>query len=397
MKSWPTKLLGELVLPTEQRDPHENPTDEFFYIDIASVDNLTKRIVANKRVRGDDAPNRARKVIRRGDVLVSTVRPNLNAVALVPKDLDNQICSTGFSVLRPSEKVLSGYLFAFVRSRAFVDYLVARTKGANYPAVSDSEIKEVPVPVPSLAEQERIVKLLDEADALRKLRGQADKRTAALIPAMFHEMFGSSAGSWRHATLGEVVREFRYGTSNKSSAEGKPTLRIPNVVGDAVNLTDLKFVPVSDPDFERLRLQDGDLLFVRTNGNADYIGRCAVFDAPTIDAAGYDAGEFIYASYLVRARLKDGDVLPLFVQCFLASPEGRRALRARSKTSAGQFNINTEGLGTIPVPVPPLRLQKEFAQLVIKIREMEAAQIASRQRLSNLFQSMLQRAFNGEL
>jgi type I restriction enzyme S subunit len=104
------------------------------------------------------------------------VRPNLNAVALVPGNLDNQICSTGFSVLRPSEKVLSGYLFAFVRSPAFVDYLVARTTGANYPAVNDGEVKDVPVPVPPLAEQEQIVKLLDEADEMRKLRAQADRR-----------------------------------------------------------------------------------------------------------------------------------------------------------------------------------------------------------------------------
>ena len=84
-------------------------------------------------------------------------------------------------------------------------------------------------------------------------------------------------------------------------------------------------------------------------------------------------------------------VQPIFVQHFLRSPAGVRALRVRSKTSAGQFNINTEGLGTIPVPVPPLPLQKEFAQRVAEIREMEDRQAASCRGLENLFQSMLDR------
>ena len=138
--------------------------------------------------------------------------------------------------------------------------------------------------------------------------------------------------------------------------------------------------------------------FVRErNGNADYVGRCAVFDTNAIKAAGYAANEFIYASYLIRARLETEKVSPIFVQHFLATLEGSRALRARSKTSAGQFNINTEGLSTIPIPVPPLPLQKEFAQRVTEIREFEASQATSRLRLEELFQSLLHRAFNGKL
>lgn len=397
MNHWPLKRLGELVRPIEQRDPRSRPAQVFSYVDIASVDNRTKEIIEARSLLGADAPSRARKVIRAGDIIVSTVRPNLNAVAVVPSSLDGEICSTGFSVLRPSSHVTSGYLFAVVRSPMFVEALVARTTGANYPAVSDNQVKEVPVPLPPLAEQERIVALLDEADELRKLRAQADRRTADLIPALFHELFEEPTGSFERTTLGALVEEFRYGTSNKSAQEGKPTLRIPNVVEQAINLDNLKSVPVSDTDFRRLRLLDGDLLFVRTNGNPDYIGRCAVFDARAICNAGLNADDFIYASYLIRARLNTHRSLPLFVQHFLATPAGLRALRARAKTSAGQFNINIEGLSTIPIPVPPLALQQEFAGRVTEIRFMEAEQAKSRVRLDDLFQSMLHRVFNNGL
>lgn len=90
-------------------------------------------------------------------------------------------------------------------------------------------------------------------------------------------------------------------------------------------------------------------------------------------------------------------MVPLFAQHFLASPEGCRALQARSKTSAGQFNINTEGLSTIPVPVPPLPLQKEFAARVSNIRVVQAEQSASHRCLEHLFQSLLHRVFQGGL
>lgn len=188
-KHWPIERLGELVQPSEQRDPRMKPYEEFNYVDIASVDNETKCIIANKRIVGAEAPSRARKVIRSGDVLVSTVRPNLNAVALVPDGLDNQICSTGFSVLRPSEKVLSSYLFAFVCTSAFVDYLVAKTTGANYPAVNDGVVKDVPVPVPQLQLQQEFAQRVSEIRELTTAQAVSRQRVEHLFQSMQHRAF----------------------------------------------------------------------------------------------------------------------------------------------------------------------------------------------------------------
>lgn len=100
---WRWVRLGEVCEDqTGVLDPRREPEKSFRYVDISGVDNKAKRIIEARTLLGKDAPSRARQIIRSGDILVSTTRPNLNAVAIVPSDLDDQICSTGFCLLRPN-------------------------------------------------------------------------------------------------------------------------------------------------------------------------------------------------------------------------------------------------------------------------------------------------------
>ncbi|MEI7938460.1 MAG: restriction endonuclease subunit S [Verrucomicrobiota bacterium] len=389
MKRWPTRPVGELVLPTEQRDPRRNPTDEFCYVDIAGVDNDAKAIVATKRIVGADAPSRARKVIREGDVIVSTVRPNLNAVALVPTTFDDQICSTGFSVLRPSEKVVSGYLFAFVRSAAFIDYLVARTTGANYPAVNDGEVKAVPIPVPPLTEQERIVKLLDEADDLRQLRAQADRRTAALIPALFYEMFGDPAQNpygWRTARLDDVANKITDGEHQtpKRTTSGIKLLSARNVRDGFLDFSDVDYVNEDEHHRikERCNPEQGDIL-LSCSGT---IGRVAVV---------HTTERFSLVRSVALIKLKKELLRPDFLACYLRTPHLATTMSASANASS-QANLFQNKIKALPVFIPTMTLQDRFVERTGEIRELGAAQATSRQRLEALFQSMLHRAFNGE-
>ena len=197
--------------------------------------------------------------------------------------------------------------------------------------------------------------------------------------------------------LRTVVQEFRYGTSNKSQEMGLPALRIPNVIRGSVDVTDLKTVPVTDAEFERLALRDGDVLFVRTNGNPDNVGRCAVFETSVIEHAGYDARKFIYASYLIRARLDTHKVNPIALCEFMLGAEGRRQLREKCKTSAGQYNINIEGLGALSIPDFPLDDQDKFADRVKRIREQIRVNALALTHLDSLFASLQSHAFAGEL
>jgi type I restriction enzyme S subunit len=213
-------------------------------------------------------------------------------------------------------------------------------------------------------------------------------------------MFGSMEPEklkWPTVPLSDLVHEFRYGTSEKSQPEGHPTLRIPNVVGGSISLADLKYVPVNDKELDRLRLREGDIFFVRTNGNKEYVGRSAVVTSEIERQSGYSVSDFIYASYLIKARVKSEKLNSHFLQSFLSGPAGRKMLLERAKTSAGQYNINIEGLGSLRIPLPPLEQQKNFESRATEItRRMDLACEQSGT-LGTLFSSLQHRAFSGQL
>jgi type I restriction enzyme S subunit len=108
---WPTVTIGDFLARTELRDPTKNPRTPFRYVDVSSVDNTTFAIRESTELLGEDAPSRARKVVRNRDVLFATVRPTLRRIALVDASLDDQICSTGFCVLRAGPKLDAGFLY----------------------------------------------------------------------------------------------------------------------------------------------------------------------------------------------------------------------------------------------------------------------------------------------
>lgn len=257
--------------------------------------------------------------------------------------------------------------------------------------ISSRQIEDIQIPLPPLAEQQRIVEILDRAAAIQQLRRAAEEKAREIIPALFVDMFGDPATNpkgWPVGTLAAVVDEFRYGTSMKSGGTGVPVLRIPNVIGGALDTKEIKLVHLSQAELRRLTLADGDLLFVRTNGNPDYIGRSAVYDDQRMIDAGYAPNASVYASYLIRARL-NRSVCPAFIQAQLSSPEGRRHFRERSRTSAGQYNINTESLGTIPLMLPPLSLQLAFTDKAKAVTNMSPTMRLAKQTTDGVMSALV--------
>lgn len=300
-----------------------------------------------------------------------------------------------FKVL-PNSDIDPEYLF-FALKNALAE-LSSKTHGSTMKHVVRGDFESTQVNVPPIAEQRRLVDLLSRAEGIVRLRREAEKKAAELIPALFLDMFGDPATNpkgWVMSTLGDVVEEFRYGTSQKSGPAGLPVLRIPNVIGDQLKPADMKFVAVSEAEASRLRLRDGDMLFVRTNGNPDYVGRSAVFDSTVMKSAGFDGENALYASYLIRARVQRNVIEPSFLQTYLSSIEGRRRLKERCRTSAGQFNINIEGLSSIPVPVPLKELQTQFVKRSQNISGHLEQQSTATAKAQSTFEALLAQAFSG--
>ncbi len=150
--------LGELAdEPVEQT----GPTGDFIYVDISSIDRETKRISDPKPLTLPQAPSRAKQLLKAGDVLVSMTRPNLNAVGLMPEQLDGAIGSSGFHVLR-SRWVKPEFLLALVQTQSFIDSMSAVVQGALYPAIRPRDIAAFSFSFESPAQQTRIVEKLEE-------------------------------------------------------------------------------------------------------------------------------------------------------------------------------------------------------------------------------------------
>jgi len=304
------------------------------------------------------------------------------------------------SPLYPTFHVRKGYNARFVNYLLCSQFLRSRYGAISFGSVPRKrrttvrDFLNLGIPQqPSLAEQERIVRLLDEANELRKLRAQADRRTADLIPALFHEMFGDPSTNpkgWPVLLAGEFMEECEYGTSQKANEEGRgvPILRMGNVTTEGrLDLKHWKTVELPKEEFAKQRLQGGDVLFNRTNSR-ELVGKTGMWDGRF---------EAVAASYFIRVRFRAEIEHPQHFTTFMNLPSMKSRLAGTARGAVGQANINSRELKSIPVPVPLIDLQEQFAKRVSEIRELEAGQAASRERLDALFQSMLHRAFRGEL
>ena len=142
----------------EKRNPGEAPDEMFRYIDISSVEVTIGRVATPQELLGSEAPGRARKVVRKGDIVISTCRPTRGAIAIIPEHLDNEICSTGFSVVRAKpERILPEFLHWALRLPSTLEQFRKWSTGSSYPAILDEDVEKTLIPVPSLEIQRTIV------------------------------------------------------------------------------------------------------------------------------------------------------------------------------------------------------------------------------------------------
>jgi len=375
--------ISETILRTRTIDPRKWQGD-FTYVDISSIDRETKRIVEPKTLPTDAAPSRARKELKKGDILVSTVRPNLNAVALVEQEFPKMIASTGFAVLRADPlKTLSKYLFYRCLTESFIQDMVSQAKGAGYPAVSDAIIGGHQLPLPTLSEQHRIVEILDQADTLRQQRRQADALSQKILPALFQKMFGDPVSNTRNwqmeslATLGRVVT----GSTPPSKQEGMFDGPIPFVTPADLKETWIEHArSVTDEGASKSRtVREGSALVCCIGATIGKMGKASKLSAFNQQINAVEWYDETFDAYGIGA-------LRQIKQLIISSG---------SSTTLPIINKST--FQALEIPSPPKELRMEFAERVNEIERITRNQSISAPTLETLFQTLLHRAFDGSL
>jgi type I restriction enzyme S subunit len=187
----------------------QKPTKAFTYIDVSAIDNKRGVISEDAKVTpANRAPSRARKVVRRGTVIYSTVRPYLLNIAVVDRDFAPiPIASTAFAILHPFEGVEARFVYHYLRSPAFVSYVESVQSGIAYPAISDKKFFAASFPLPPTNEQKRIVAKVDELMSLCDKLEAWQQARKSLIPALSHACTTSFSESPTPATLKRLFDE----------------------------------------------------------------------------------------------------------------------------------------------------------------------------------------------
>ena len=394
--NWKRMKLIDVIHKTETINPQKNPDSGFEYIDVSSICNKRFVIQETSTVLGKDAPSRARKLVRTGDVLFATVRPTLKRIAQVPEYLDGQVCSTGYFVLRPKEFVEGKFLFYFLFTEHFMGAMEGLQKGASYPAVNDGEVSSQTILLPPIDEQKRIVGILDEAfeDCDRVIRNT--EKNLANSRELFESYLNSklldvASGELKQSLLSftELIVDCEHKTAPTQEI-GIPSIRTPNIGKGYLIFDNLN--RVSEETYElwtrRAKPEAGDLILAR--------------EAPAGNIAVIPKGQKVcLGQRTVLIRPKRETVNSEYLAFLLLHPVMQSRLLAHS-TGATVQHVNMKDIRNLPISnLPPIESQiacvQELEQLKAQANRLETIYKQKLTALKELKQSILQKAFTGKL
>ena len=403
MKRWPTISLGEITSGGQYglnaAAMSEGTGVRFVRItDITQAGELRHEEPA---FVAEGTPELASYELTDGDVLIARSGATAGK-SYVHRCFGERAVFAGYLIcFQPDvSKVLPGFIGAFLKTPDYWQQLNSRKRAVAQPNVNAKQLASLVLPLPPLEEQERIVKLLDEADELQKLRGQADRRTDALIPALFHEMFGqhiaappivtSTAGlrtprGWRWAQLTEVGR---------LATGHTPSRQHPEWWGG-----DIPWISLTD-----IRELDGTIAMATSEYvNEKGIANSSAVKLPKDTVCFSRTASVGFVTVMGREMATSQDFVnwvcgpeldPFFLMAALMQAREHLRSLASGSTHKTIYFPTVKEFATI---LPPIALQREFAARATEIRALRMEQSASQHRLVDLFKSLLNRAFNGEL
>lgn len=284
--------------------------------------------------------------------------------------------------------------FGYYYCRFIPQVFQAAARKAVVPILNKSNFAKIKMPLPPLSEQRRIVKILDQADALRKKRAEADAKAARILPALFYKMFGDPFSLMLESEsipLGQFDLDIQNGFAcgQKDVEAGIPHLRMNNIDDAGVlNLDLIRTVP-TEKDEKHYRLQAGDILFMGTNSE-DKIGKTCVFFPP-------DDCHYLFSNHLIRIRISDDRIIPEYLATYLHLLWQKRFYPSIAKRWVNQAAIAQATLAKVRVPVPSKQAISQFKRAFHELLLFRGRRSQSFKSLEDLFSILLNRSFTGAL
>lgn len=356
---------------------------------ITGADFSDGQVILGRRYINQAAvDNSATNIVPKGSILMVT-RTGVGKIAIAPVDIAISQDITGI-VLK--QGVDGKFVIAAIRNRMSI--VLAAQRGATIKGVTRKDIENLSIPLPSASEQRRIVEILDQADALRKKRAEADARAARILPALFYKMFGDPLAlmlSDDAVPLGqmEVHLQNGFACGEKDVEGGIPHLRMNNI-DDAgvINLDLVRTVP-EDRDEERYRLQVGDVLFMGTNSE-DKIGKTCLFIPP-------DNRHYLFSNHLLRIRVRDVRITAEYLSAFLHLLWSKRFYPSIAKRWVNQASISQDAFSSVGIPIPTQAKLRSFTEAFNQLLGLRLQRAETSTLLDMIFQSLLHQAFTGDL
>lgn len=374
---WEVKQLKHSITYNDETlSDKTDPQYEFQYVDISSV-SLINGITNREKLNFDNSPSRARRIVRKGDVIVSTVRTYLKAIAQVEEDSSDLIVSTGFAVLRPKEDLLPKYLGYWIQSDYIVNSIMARSVGVSYPAINATDLVRLPVVELPKPEQQVIVNFLDDKlnhiDTLISKQQQlietlAEQRSAVITHAVTKgldpytamkdsgvEWLGETPEHWESFKITHIVETIGSGTTPKSSHsnyyadEGTLWVTTSELRESVIADTKKKLTEDALQDYSTLKVfpinSVAIAMYGATIGRLGILGEEATFNQA---CCVYSESEKIHYKFLYYWLWY------------------RRPILISLSNGGGQPNLNQDDLRKLVIPIPSIKEQEEIVNYLDK-------------------------------
>ena len=409
IKKLPNNKLGHFVEFSDETWDQKTIFNKIFpYIEIGEIDISSGEIKNISNIEIQDAPSRAKMIVRGGDILISTTRPNRGAIVKIDEVEHLFIASTGFSIIRKITKnnINNKFLFHILRQSLSLKQMEQRSSGGNYPAITQEELKNILIPNPLLEIQDKIVAKMDDAYAAKKQKELEAQRLLDSIddyllgelgielpepeentiknrifirnlsevsgdrfdPYPYQNKFkylGNKLKSMpiRVKKLKDIVSFFDYGLMPTqdyafSDADGLPMIRVTNIKKDGyIDMSDIKYIKFDTPRLYQKLVKANDILMVQC-GNTT--GKCAFV---TEEYEGYTFGSF---SFVIRGDRNYVDQKYLFN--ILSSIVVQEQLNKSLTITSVRPNTSKPDVLNFKIPLPPLEKQIEISEHITAIR-----------------------------